>query len=171
MTASYFELFRLEPRFALASEQLDTAYRSVASQVHPDKFVQSDPREQRRALELSALANEAYSQLKRAVTRARHLLGLKGIAPAKGSALPAAMLMLQMEWREALEEAQNARDLRELESLENRVQARSEVLHSELASQLDVAHDFGGAAHNVEELSFIEKLLQDIDEARALLDC
>jgi len=65
----YFSLFNLEPRFALLLDELDIAYRTLASQVHPDRFAAGTAAEQRRALELATHANEAYRALKTPLLR------------------------------------------------------------------------------------------------------
>jgi molecular chaperone HscB len=171
MQQSYFTLLNLEPRFALAPEQLEGAYRAVASQVHPDRYTTAPPNEQRQALTLAADANEAYRTLKKPGPRARYLLSLRGIdVSAKGAGVTPEFLMEQMELREALSDAQAARSTSALEDLHVSVRKRAVLLHSRLEAQLDVEMDNASAARSVLELMFIEKLAADIDEAQALLE-
>ncbi len=171
MSQSYFALFSLEPRFALRGEQLDTAYRALAAQVHPDRYANAAPAEQRLALSLATSTNEAYRTLKRPALRAQHLLSLRGVDSIDGGAgiLPA-FLLEQMEWRELLSDAQAARDFTALLQLGDLVRRRAADLLQQLELHLDVNGDNAAGARTVQQLMFVDKLLFDIDEACALLE-
>jgi molecular chaperone HscB len=81
------------------------------------------------------------------------------------TAMPAAFLMHQMEWREALEEARAANDESVLLALQKQVQTYAQQRQSELAQQLDEAHNVTAAAALVRELLFVDKFSQDLDAA------
>jgi molecular chaperone HscB len=171
MPQSYFALFNLEPRFALPGEQLDTAYRTLAAQVHPDRYANAAPTEQRQALSLATSANEAYRTLKRPVLRAQHLLSLRGVGSVEGGAgVSPDFLLEQMDWREVLSDAQVARNSTALQQLDDLVRRRAADLLLQLELQLDANGDNAAAARTVQQLLFVDKLLFDIDEARALLE-
>lgn len=171
MPQSHFDLFNLQPRFALPGDELDAAYRRLAAQVHPDRYANADPTEQRQALSLATNVNEAYRILRRPVLRAQYLLNLRGIDPIQGapSVLPN-FLMEQMDWREGLSDAQAERDVTTLQRLYEQVHWRADVLLQELEQHLDGDGELAAAAQAVQQLMFIDKLLLDIDEARALLE-
>lgn len=171
MRTSYFAVLDLEPRFAIDPEQLERAYRSVATRVHPDRYATAPASEQRHTLALAADANEAYRTLKKPASRAAHLLKLRGIeVNAKGVAVTPAFLLEQMELRESLAGATDARDANALRELQISIRERYGQLTARLAAQLDVERDDASAARSVQELMFIEKLTADIDEAHALLE-
>ena len=109
----HFALFGLPRRFALDGAALDTLWRTAAAQVHPDRFASAGDAEKRVALMAATRVNEAYQTLKSPLARARYLLRLAGIDTAEetNTSMPPAFLMAQMEWREALDEAQTAQDL------------------------------------------------------------
>ncbi len=166
----YFALFDLEPRFALVINRLDAAYRALAARVHPDRFARGSDAERRQSLMLATYANEAYRVLKNPVLRARHLLGLRGVETTeKGTVLPCEFLAEQMEWREALADAKAACDLAALERIESIIKHRSASMQEQLAQQLDHEHDYAGAAETMHKLMFLEKLIGEIADARALL--
>src|SRR5947207_7066240 len=106
-SGSYFELFGLQPGFALDAEALEAAYRDIQSQVHPDRFAHAGDAERRASLQWTTRVNEAFQVLKNPVKRARHLLELHGVDVAfeTNTAMPPEVLMQQMELREKLEEA------------------------------------------------------------------
>jgi molecular chaperone HscB len=169
--ASYFTLFDLEPRFAIAAEQLDRAYRTAVARVHPDRHARASAGEQIQALSLATQVNEAYRTLRRPSSRARHLLDLRGLDPdGTRPTMATDFLLEQMEWREALDEAQVARDGEALARLATTVRARAATLLATLEAQLDTGRDDRAATRSVNELLFVEKLLADLDEALARME-
>lgn len=170
MPHSYFAVLGLEPCFALPPERLEQAYRAVAQQVHPDRYIAAAAEEQRQALVRAADVNEAYHTLRRPAPRARHLLSLRGCDADGGADIAPAFLMQQIEWRETLDAALSARDADALRSLHAAVHSCAAQLCAQLESQLDLAPDNASAARSVRELMFIEKLNAQIDEAYVSLE-
>lgn len=167
---SYFALLDLEPHFALSMDDLDRAYRALASRVHPDRFANGTFAERRDALELTTQANEAYRTLRTPVLRARHLLQLHGVDVEANSAAPAAFLSAQFEWREKLGDAHAARSEAALRTLDGAARQHAGDLKARLAQQLDACRDDAGAVASVLQLMFFEKLLADIGDACEALE-
>jgi len=163
----FFSLFNLPRRFQLDSTALEQAYRGLQSQVHPDKFAHLSEAERRRSVQLATHVNEGYQALRDPLHRARYLLTLHGVDTQEDSntSMPTDFLMQQMEWREALEEAKQAKDGPVLEGLEQRVQHMVRALHQELARDLDDKHDYAAASGIVRKLKFLEKLADEIGSA------
>ncbi|MCG9027298.1 Fe-S protein assembly co-chaperone HscB [Laribacter hongkongensis] len=164
---SYFELFDLPVRFAVDGEALETAYRKVQAEVHPDRFASAPEAERRRALELATEANEAFQILRSPVARARYLLQLRGIDTQEetNTAMPVDFLMAQMEWREAVADARAASDVEGLEQLAAAVRADRDELVAALVRSLDVTQEYDVAALGVRKLRFLDKLDQEIGDA------
>ena len=164
---SYFELFDLPVRFAVDGEALETAYRKVQAEVHPDRFASAPDAERRRALELATEANEAFQTLRSPVARARYLLQLRGIDTQEetNTAMPVDFLMAQMEWREAVADARAASDVEGLEQLAAAVRADRDELVAALVRSLDVTQEYDVAALGVRKLRFLDKLDQEIGDA------
>ena len=138
-------------------------------QVHPDRYANASPAEQRRALGLATDANEAYRTLKHPALRARHLLGLRGVEIAESKvSMPAAFLFMQMERHEALIDARGAGDDEALRQLSASVRVHAAALRERLAQLLDIECDDIAAAQCVQQLMFIDKLAADIDDVRSL---
>lgn len=159
---NHFELFHLTPRFDLDMAQLDSAYREVQSQVHPDKFVRASSTEQRVAMQWATRANEAYQILKDALKRATYLCELNGVdlQTESNTAMPTAFLMQQMEWREELDECKN--DPTALLRLETNLRVTQNQLIKQIAEQLGLL-DHHQAAQSIRQLMFLKKLGDDID--------
>ncbi len=170
--ADHFALFGLGRAFRLDLSDLDSRYRDIQSQVHPDRFANAGDAERRLSMQWATHANEAYQALKNPLERAKYLLHLAGhdIQAENNTAMPAEFLMEQMEWREAVIDARNGGDHHELEHLHNRLRSDITARYKELGELLDVSGDFAQATDLVRRLMFLEKLLHEIDDALASLE-
>ena len=157
-----FELFGVPVQFAQDRAQLDARWKDLQREAHPDKFASQGTAAQRVAMQWSVRINEAYQRLKAPMRRAAYLCELGGwpIQAENNTAMPAAFLMQQMEWREAMDEASDAAAL---EDLFDDVQQAHKVALQQCAQLIDTAHDLPAAAQQVRGLMFIEKFLRDIE--------
>lgn len=160
-----FELMGLPRQFALDRAQLDTRWKELQKQAHPDRFAAEGAVAQRVAMQWSVRINEAYQRLKNPLKRAAYLCELLG-APVRAednTAMPTAFLMQQMEWREALDDAADEADIDRLE-LEV-ASAKREMLQK--CEQLLVSPKGAQkAVQEVRSLMFVERFAQDIDRRR-----
>ena len=163
----FFELFGLQQCFRIDSTQLEQHFRTLQAQVHPDKFAHLSEAERRVSMQWATRVNEAYQTLRNSVRRARYLLSLHGVDTQEetNTAMPAAFLMQQMEWREAIEEAQQTADEDALTELETRLQHEIREHQQQLAVKIDDEHDYEAAAEAVRKLKFLEKLAEEIASA------
>lgn len=160
-----FTLFGLPQRFALDRAELDQRWRRLQGEVHPDRFAAEGGAAQRVAMQWSVRVNEAYGRLKQPLQRAAYLCELRGAAieAENNTAMPAAFLMQQMEWRESLDDA---RDLSAVEALDAEVRQAEAALLDELAGLLDERADPADAlqaAQRVRALMFVARFRDDID--------
>ena len=169
---NHFALFGVEPAFRIDMAALDKAYRHIQTQVHPDRFADATEAERRMSVQWSTHANEAYQTLKKPASRARYLLQLHGVDALEQSntAMPGGFLMSQMEWREAIGDAEASRDAAALQRLERELKAEVGMLLELLASQLDDTKDDAGAALSVRKLKFMEKLIAEVQDASEALE-
>jgi molecular chaperone HscB len=160
--ADDFALFTLKPAFAQDRAVLDARWKALQAEVHPDRFASEGAAAQRVAMQWAIRVNEAYQRLKDPLKRAAYLCELNGqaIGAENNTAMPAAFLMQQMEWREALDEA---RSLAQVEALAEQVAARQRALHAELAVLIDQHQDWPAATAQVRVLMFITRFAQDVD--------
>ncbi len=169
---NHFQLFGLAPSFKLDTAQLEISFRALQAQVHPDKSAHLPDSQQRLAMQRSTLVNEAYQTLKSPIKRARYLLSLHGVDTQEetNTAMPVDFLIAQMEWREAVAEAQRLRNVAALEQLETRMKTDARELETLLAVKMDVEHDYEVAAQLVRKLRFMEKLAEEISSAYDEID-
>jgi len=167
LTSSAFELFGLEPAYALDAEALERSYREIQARVHPDRFVRAGDAERRASLQWTTRVNEAYRALRDPVRRASHLLELHGVDVAfeTNTAMPPEFLMQQMELRESLEAAVEGKDPAVLDSLKKNLVQEKRTLERQVGEAIDARKDYAGAAGLVRKLMFLDKLDAEIDLA------
>ncbi|MGE0331359.1 MAG: Fe-S protein assembly co-chaperone HscB [Ramlibacter sp.] len=156
-----FALFGLPEQFAQDRAAIDARWKELQREAHPDRFAAQGTAAQRIAMQWSVRINEAYQRLKDPLKRAAYLCELRGapIQAESNTAMPAAFLMEQMAWREALDEAASEADLDALDAQLNK--ARSEVL-ARIAQALDEENNAAEAARQVRALMFIERFAHDV---------
>ena len=164
-----FALFGVPMQFAQDRAQLDARWKELQREAHPDKFAAQGPAAQRLAMQWSVRINEAYQRLKDPLKRASYLCELHGapINAENNTAMPAVFLMQQMEWREALEDAESIEDLDKI-ALESRTDGHEQLLKIE--QSLDQKKDFSEAAQQVRSLMFIERFAREVDARIELLE-
>lgn len=167
---NYFELFQLPQQFTIDTAVLDTNYRKLLAEVHPDKFVNASAAEKMHSMQTATLANEAYQTLKQPTARARYLLQLAGIATDEenNTAMPADFLMAQMEWREAMDDARFARNVAALDNLLQDMRQQARQLQQQVAAEITRAP--AEAALIVRKLRFIDKVSEDVNQLIAQLE-
>jgi len=163
-----FELFGLPQRFAQERPEIDARWKELQREAHPDRFAAQGSAAQRLALQWSVRINEAYQRLKDPLRRAEYLCELRGAPIEKHSntAMPGEFLMEQMDWREALDEADSEE---ELDALSQRVSVRRREMLQRIGELLDGENDARAAAQQVRALMFVERFGADIEERLAQL--
>ena len=163
-----FSLFGLPQRFAQDRAAIDARWKELQREVHPDRFAAQGAVAQRVALQWSVRINEGYQRLKNPLKRAAYLCELRGapIDAERNTAMPPAFLMQQMEWREALDDADSEEAL---EAVSERVIARRKEMLDRIRQLLDEEGDAPAAARQVRALMFIERFAEDVEARLAQL--
>ena len=120
-------------------------------------------------MQMATLANTALQTLKNPVQRGLYLCQLHGVDARleTNTAMPAAFLMKQMEWRENLEEREE--DLAELEALAEEVYQSKRDTLAEVTQAIDDAKNYDRAAELLRGLLFIDKFALELDDAISAL--
>ncbi len=165
----YFRFFGLAQQFNLDLSALEQAYLAIQKEVHPDRHARGSDTEQRLAMQMATLANTAFQTLKNPIQRGLYLCQLHGVDARleTNTAMPAAFLMKQMEWRESLEDQEE--DLMALETLAEEVDRTKRDTLAEVTQALDGAKNFNRAAELLRGLLFIDKFALELDDAISVL--
>ncbi|NIC43543.1 Fe-S protein assembly co-chaperone HscB [Aquabacterium sp. A08] len=163
LQADDFTLFGLAPGFAVDRSALDERWKQLQRQVHPDRFATDGAAAQRVAMQWSVRINEAYQRLKDPLKRAAYWCELQGtpVNAESNTAMPAAFLMQQMEWREALDDAADEAALDAL--LADTRRARAELLQA-LEHCIDQQPDPVQAVQQVRALMFVERFAHEVHQ-------
>ncbi|MDH2052780.1 Fe-S protein assembly co-chaperone HscB [Achromobacter marplatensis] len=162
----HFSLFGLPARFDLDAQALESAWRAVAAQVHPDRYATASPAERRVAMQWAARANEAYRVLRDPLLRARYLCEQSGIdlQTESNTSMDTAFLMQQMTWREMLDDARDDADA--LAALQTELEAARTAMRATLTRLLDNERDYATAGLKIREWMFVEKLAEELAHAQ-----
>ena len=158
-----FDLFGVPHRFAQEAAQLDVRWKELQRQAHPDRFAVQGAATQRVAMQWSVRINEAYKRLKDPLTRAAYLCELGG-APVRAednTAMPAAFLIQQMEWRVALDDAASLQDV---DALRASVQVAEQETFARCAHAIDEIRDLVAAAREVRALMFLARFADSAEQ-------
>ena len=104
----FYDAFDLEPALSLDAEELKRRFYERSRQWHPDKFSRASREEQEKALEMTAVLNDAFRTLRDPVARAEYFLKEKGFELSKEA--PPELLEEVFELNMALEELREGDD-------------------------------------------------------------
>jgi molecular chaperone HscB len=169
LTDNDFQLFGLPETQAQDSAGIDARWKALQAEVHPDRFAAEGAAAQRLAMQWAMRVNEAYQRLKDPLKRGAYLCELRGVpvGAETNTTMPAAFLMQQMEWREALDDAA---DEPALEALDDDALRAENVALAQVQRLLDDNNDAAAAAAQVRALMFIQRFRADIDQRLAKLE-
>lgn len=169
---NHFELFELPMLYAVDTEKLEHAYRDLQSSVHPDRFSAASDHERRLSMQRSTQVNEAFQTLNSPLERAQYLLSLNGVSTDEetDTAMPHEFLVKQLEFREQIGEAKQARDIPGLDDLRVELVGEITTLEGSLHEILDIRHDFAQGREVVRKLRFLYKLEDEIEDALEALE-
>lgn len=164
-----FTLFGLPPRMAQQRAEIDARWRQLQAATHPDRFAAQGGAAQRVAMQWAVRINQAHSRLKDPLARAAYLCEQRGAAidAERNTAMPAAFLQQQMQWREALDDAHT---LSEVQTIDAGLAAAESGLLHDVQCLLDEAHDAPSAAQKVRALMFVQRFRRDVNSRLEALE-
>jgi molecular chaperone HscB len=164
LTRNYFELFEFAENFPIDQEQLSEKYRSLQSELHPDRFANASDQERRMSVQTTAYVNEAYTTLKSDLKRSHYLLKLSDIefnADTETSS-DAEFLMQTMELHERVEEASSSQNpLDALDDLSKKLKMQQQKLITEFTTQYEEI-ELSAAKETALKLQFYERLTNQV---------
>jgi molecular chaperone HscB len=179
----YFSFMGLPRKLAMNASDLETRFRSLSRQFHPDYFYNASAAERLASLERSSFLNDAYRTLRSAPARLEYLLKLEGLAP-KGPEeaarqVPAALLEEVFALNEELDEIRSLRESgapgeqwkQRLERARQPIDAKRgehETQIEDLSAQWDAAVDRG--ATDAERRAVLEALQERFLERNYIIN-
>jgi molecular chaperone HscB len=166
----YYEALGLEPKLALDLEDLKKRFYERSRQWHPDRFSRSGAEEQQRALDMTAVLNDAFRTLRDPVSRAEYFLREWHVPLLKDA--PLDFLDEVFEMNMALEELRsgNASARADLEACRERFAGKLAKLDADLATWC-AKHDAHPDGDLLEQIRvdlgkrrYIANLVRDVDK-------
>ena len=106
---NYFELYHMPLTFHPDQVEIKSKFYELSRLYHPDRFAQAGGEELSKALQLSAMNNEAYKTLKNPDATMAYILKLHHLLEDEEKyALPPAFLMEMMDINEAISDYESA---------------------------------------------------------------
>ncbi len=164
----YFQLFDLPRSLELDAMALQSRYRELQRQFHPDRFAAEPADVQRVAVQRAADINAGFVVLKDTVLRARHLLELAGhpVHVESTTVSDTDFLMAQMEMREQLDEAESLAQMAEL-------RADADDWLQNLAREFAIDYrdgDWSEAGDTVRKMQFMSRFIEEVCQQEAQLE-
>ena len=169
LSQNYFTLFNLPQQFTIDKRQLAANFRQLQREVHPDRHAGKGKHQQLLAMRFASYVNTAYQTLKSPLLRAEYLLELVQ-APVNTQTITVAdseFLLQQMQWRGTLAEANKLQCKQTLKELLQTVSTYRQKLLSAFAHAYD-SKDFDSAKEAIAKLSFVEKMMIEIERVECL---
>ena len=169
---NYFELFKLEQRYAIDTDKLASRYQQLQSEYHPDRFVNADDQDRRIAMQVTTFVNEAHDTLREEQSRARYLLQLRGIPfdSDQDTTQDMEFLVAQLELREQIDEVDRHQEpLDRLDELATEARKQKNDLVQAYQQQY-AAEDWEEAKETVLKMQFFARLQQQIHTKQETLE-
>ncbi|NND92560.1 MAG: Fe-S protein assembly co-chaperone HscB [Granulosicoccus sp.] len=172
LSQNFFQLFALPQEFPVDEKRLVSRFQELQKQLHPDRFAAASSAERRWSMQAASVVNEAYQTLSRELPRAIYLLTLQGVSVDEetDTQMAPAFLMEQMEYREALEAAENSADpVAALERLRQQLKS-GVVAQREAFTRAADESNWNEARTVVRQWQFLDKLSREVRRLDERLD-
>jgi molecular chaperone HscB len=155
----FYEAFGLEPALTLDAEDLKKRFYERSRQWHPDRFSRASAVEQDKALEMTAVLNDAFRTLRDPVSRAEYFLKEKGFELSKEA--PPELLEEVFELNMALEELRDGDE----STLPQLIEARKRFvgMRDSIDQSLTTTTDLEEVRALLNRRRYIRNLIRDVE--------
>jgi molecular chaperone HscB len=169
---NFFEIFAIPEAWVVDLNGLNIRYRALQQEFHPDKYSTKSQIDQRLAVQMTSLINQAFETLKCPLKRAQYLLELSNINTDQETHITTDgnFLMQQIELREGLQDIFNHKEPWEM--LE-RMRREIEDIYLNLQDSFQENYQKGSlddALNITAKMQFFSKLLIEVENVEAELE-
>ena len=155
----FYEAFGLKPGLSLDTEELKKRFYERSRQWHPDRFSRASAAEQEKALEMTAVLNDAFRTLRDPIARAEYFLKENGIELSKEA--PPELLEEVFELNMALEELRDGDDSTRPQLREAR--DRFVAMRDSIDKSLTATTDLEEVRSLLNRRRYIRNLIRDVE--------
>ncbi|CAN6973727.1 unnamed protein product [Brassica oleracea var. botrytis] len=158
-SVDYFQIFGLEKKYELEGGSLEGKYKDWQKKLHPDLVHNKSQKERDYAADQSAKVTEACRTLTKRLSRAMYIMKLNGknVNEEKTVTDPT-LLMEMMELREAIAEADDSKELNQIQS---QVQENLKQWSDSFADNFE-SQRFDEAVNCIRRMTYYEKACEEI---------
>jgi molecular chaperone HscB len=155
----FYEAFDLEPALSLDAEELKKRFYERSRKWHPDRFSRASAADQEKALEMTAVLNDAFRTLRDPVARAEYFLKENGIELSKEA--PPELLEEVFELNMALEELREGDESARPQLVEAR--GRFVSMRDSIDQSLTATSDLKEIGALLNRRRYITNLIRDVE--------
>jgi molecular chaperone HscB len=155
----FYEAFGLEPALSIDAEDLKKRFYERSRQWHPDRFSRASKAEQEKALEMTAVLNDAFRTLRDPIARAEYFLKENGIELSKEA--PPELLEEVFELNMALEELRDGDESTRPQLMEAR--NRFVAMRDSIDQSLTTTTDLEEVRSLLNRRRYIRNLIRDVE--------
>jgi len=172
LSDDYFQIMQVPEAYQVDGTTLSENYLNLQRRFHPDRFADKSAQEQRLAVQMASVVNQAYDTLRSPLLRAAYLLKLRGLDSSGENTTISDMpfLMSQMQLREQLSAVSSATDpFAELDLVAAEVAIQLTNLEEKFGEQYS-QQTFETAAETLIKMQFYNKLQLEVIELEDSLE-
>jgi molecular chaperone HscB len=155
----FYEAFGLEAALSIDTEDLKKRFYERSRQWHPDRFSRASAAEQEKALEMTAVLNDAFRTLRDPIARAEYFLKENGIELSKEA--PPELLEEVFELNMALEELRDGDESTRPQLVEAR--DRFVAMRDSIDQSLTATTDLEEVRSLLNRRRYIRNLIRDVE--------
>ncbi|KAK1434993.1 hypothetical protein QVD17_00748 [Tagetes erecta] len=158
-SVDYFRIFGLEWKFDIEDGSLEGMYKNWQKKLHPDLVHTKSKEEREYAAEQSARVIDAYTTLRKPLSRAIYLMRLEGVEVDEEQTVSEPELLGEiMEIREAVEEAADSQALKKIQSqMEEKLRHWSNAFANAFGSKI-----FDEALKSIQRMTYYHRVNDEI---------
>lgn len=168
----FFEIFSIPKSWDVDLKGLNVRYRALQQEFHPDRYSAKSNVEQRAAVQMTSLINQAFETLKCPLRRAQYLLERSGIDTDQETHVTtdSSFLMQQIELREGLASIhQHDQPLKILGRMQNDIEDKYLSLQDSFRDHYSKG-SLDDALAVTAKMQFFSKLLIEVEHVEAELE-
>ncbi|KAE9612448.1 hypothetical protein Lal_00039777 [Lupinus albus] len=155
----YFQIFGLEKKYDIEAKNLEGKYKDWQKKLHPDLVHSKSQKEREFAAEQSARVIDAYSTLRKPLSRGIYMMKLDGVEVDEEQTISDPELLAEiMEIREEVEEATNSEALNHiLSQMQEKMQIWSTAFVDAFQSQ-----NFEEAKTSIQRMTYYSRVIEEV---------